>query len=257
MRVRENFPLCTPAAEEGNLVLSLQNTASTTPISDPVIAVAAAASAQVEIDHHQLCFYYCDSLDMELVRMKCCKQTIHQQCVLAYLGINSQRAYCCGAVINIAGVLALPTIDRSEIISTKMSPMQRTPTVKRDLQSLLLDRTPLRLADLLWAESQGKKHESQCEQAQKMIKTQGKDIANKEAAPGAVVNVQCSYRTVSHFIRIVGVVYEVSKFGGARIATIAGIFSSGSRKGPWWIPADQYAMRYSANKEANITPLLM
>jgi hypothetical protein len=68
-----------------------------------------------------------------------------------------------------------------------MSPTQRTPTVKLDLQSLLLDMTPLRLADLLWAESQGKKHESQREQAQKMIKTQGKDIANKGTAPGAVV----------------------------------------------------------------------
>ncbi len=89
-----------------------------------------------------------------------------------------------------------------------------------------------------------------------MIKTQGKDIANKGAAPGAVVTVQCDYRTVSHSIQIVGVVYEVSKFGGARIATIAGILLSGSRKGPWWIPVDQYAMRYGTNKEANITPQL-
>ncbi len=37
------------------------------------------------------------------------------------------------------------------------------------------------------------------------------------------VTVQCDYRAVSHSIRIVGVIYEVSKFGGARIATIAGI----------------------------------
>jgi hypothetical protein len=72
-----------------------------------------------------------------------------------------------------------------------------------------------------------------------------------------VVTVQCDYRIVSHSIGIVGVVYKVSKFGGARIATIAGILFSGSRKGPWWIPADQYAMRYGTNKEANITPQLM
>ncbi len=200
VHVRERIPLRTPTVEVGNLVLPLRNTASTTPISDPVIAVAAAALAQAEIDHHQLCFCYCDSLDMELVIMKCCKQMIHQQCVLAYLGINSQCTYCCGAVINIAGVLALPTIDRLEIISTKMSPTQRTPTVKQDLQLLLLDTTPLRLADLLWAESQGKKRKSQREQAQKMIKMQGKDIANKGAAPGAVVTVQCDYCAVSHSI---------------------------------------------------------
>ncbi len=190
MRVRERLPLHTPTIEEGDLVLPLQNTASTALISDPVIAVATAALAQAEINHHQLCFCYCDLLDMELVKMKCCKQTIHPQCVLAYLGINSQCAYCRGAVINIARVLALPTIDRSEIISTKMSPTQHTPKVKRDLQSLLLDTTPLRLADSLRAESQKKKRESQCEQAQKMIKTQGRDIANKGAAPGAMVTVQ-------------------------------------------------------------------
>jgi hypothetical protein len=157
VHVRECFPLRTPAAEDSNLMLPLQNTVSTMPISDPVVAADAAALAQVEIDHHQLCFCYCDLPDMELVRLKCCKQMIHQQCVLAYLGINSPCAYCRGAVINIAGVLALPTINRLEIISTKMSPTQRTLTVKQDLQSLLLDTTPLRLEDSLRAESQGKK----------------------------------------------------------------------------------------------------
>ncbi len=90
-----------------------------------------------------------------------------------------------------------------------------------------------------------------------MIKMQGKDIAKKEAAPGAVVTVQCDYRVVSHSIKIVGVVYKVSKFGSARIATIAGILSTGTKKGPWWIPADQYIMRYGTNEEANITPQLM
>jgi hypothetical protein len=89
-----------------------------------------------------------------------------------------------------------------------------------------------------------------------MIKTQGKDIANKGAAPGSVVTVQCDYCAVSHSIGIVGVIYEVSKFSGARIATIAGILSSGTKKGPWWIPADQYIMRYGKNEEANITPQL-
>jgi hypothetical protein len=138
-----------------------------------------------------------------------------------------------------------------------MSPPQQTPTVKWDLQLLLLDKTPLRLADKLRTATQEKKCESQREQAAKMIKTQGKDIANKGAAPGAVVTVQCDYCAVSHSIGIVGVIYEMSTFGGARIATIAGILSTGTRKGPWWIPADQYIMRYDANEEANITPQLM
>jgi hypothetical protein len=247
VHVRERLPLRTPTVEEGDLVLPLQNTVSTVPISDPVIAAAAADLAQAEIDHHQLCFCYCDSPDMELVRLKCCKQTIHRQCLLAYLGINSQCAYCRGAVIDIAVVLALPTINRLEIISTTMSPPQQTPTVKRDLQLLFLDKTPLRLADKFWTASQGKKHKSQREQATKMIKMQGKDIANKGAAPGAVVTVQCDYHAVSHSIGIVSVIYKMSTFGGARIATMAGILSPGTRKGPWWIPADQYIMRYGAN----------
>jgi hypothetical protein len=89
-----------------------------------------------------------------------------------------------------------------------------------------------------------------------MIETQSKDIANKGAAPGVVVTVKCDYRAVSHSIGIVGVIYEVSKFGSARIATIAGILLSGSRKGPWWIPSGQYALRYCASKDTNITQQL-
>ena len=89
-----------------------------------------------------------------------------------------------------------------------------------------------------------------------MIKMQGKDIVNKGAAPGAVVTVKCDYRAVSFAIGIVGIIYEVSKFGGARIATIAGFLSSGQKKGVWWIPADQYAIRYGASEEANITTQL-
>jgi hypothetical protein len=89
-----------------------------------------------------------------------------------------------------------------------------------------------------------------------MIKMQGKDIGNKGAAPGALVTVQCDCRAVSHSIGIVGVIYEVSKFRGVRIPMIAGILPSGSRKGPWWIPSDQYAMRYGANEDTNITPQL-
>ncbi len=129
--------------------------------------------------------------------------------------------------------------------------------MKRDLQSMYLDKTPLRLSDELWTESQEKKRESQREQAAKMMKLQGKDIATKGAAPGAVVTVQCDYRMVSHSIGIVGVIFKVSKYGSARIATIAGILLSGQKKGPWWIPSDQYAIRYGANEDANITPQLM
>jgi hypothetical protein len=95
MCVRERLPLRTPVAEDGDIVSPLHNTSSSRMrIGDPVIAAAAGASAQAEIDPHKLCFCYCDSPDMELVRMECCQQTIHRQCVLAYLCINSQCVHC-------------------------------------------------------------------------------------------------------------------------------------------------------------------
>jgi hypothetical protein len=208
-----------------------------------VIAAAVGASAQTEIDPHKLCFCYCNSPDMELVRLECCKQTIHRQCVLAYLCINSQCVYC-HVVVDMAGVLELTIIDKLELIlPATMSPTQQTLKLKkRDLQEMMFDKTSLWLADTLWAESQDKKHENQREQAKKMIKMQGKDITDKGAAPGAVVTVKCDYQAVSFAIGIVGVIYEVSTFEGTRIATIAGILSSGQRKGPWWILADQYAI---------------
>ncbi len=152
-------------------------------------------------------------------------------------------------------MLELPTIDRFDLIlPSTMATMHQTPTgKKRDLQSLLINRTPLRLADTVCSESQDKKRGNQLEQAKKMIKMQGKDIANKGGAPGAVATVKCDYRAVSFTIGIVGMIYEVSKYGGARIATVAGLLSSGKRKGLWWIPADQYALKYGASKDTNIT----
>jgi hypothetical protein len=117
----------------------------------------------------------------------------------------------------------------------------------------MMDRTPLRLADTVRSESLNKKRENQLDQANKMIKMQGTDVANKGAAPGAVVTVKCDYRAVSFAVGIVGIIYETSKFGGARIATVPGLISSGQKKGVWWIPADQYSLKYGASEEANIT----
>jgi len=149
VRVRERLILCTPVADDTDIVLPLHTSRSTTHIlGNPVIAAAARASAQAEIDPHTLCFCYCDSSDMELVRLTCCQQTIHRQCVLAYLCINSQCPYC-KAHLQHASVLELPTIDRFDLIlpATMETRMHQTLTSaagkKRDLQSLLMDRTPL------------------------------------------------------------------------------------------------------------------
>jgi hypothetical protein len=85
-----------------------------------------------------------------------------------------------------------------------------------------------------------------------MMKMQGKDISSKGAGPGAVVTVQCDYRAVSHAVGIVGIIYEYSKHGGARVATECGILSSGPQMGSWWIPSNRYVVRYAATEEANI-----
>jgi hypothetical protein len=139
VRVREHLTLHTPVAEEGDIVFPRRSRPTT-----PVIAAAARASAQAEIDPHTLCFCYCDLSDMELVRLTCCKETIHRQCVLAYLCISSQCAYC-KANLEHASVLELPSIDRFDLkLPSMMATMQQTPAgKKRDLQSLLLDKTPL------------------------------------------------------------------------------------------------------------------
>jgi len=264
VRVRERHILRTPVADDTHVVLPLRTSSTNHILGDPVIAAAARASAQAEIDPHTLCFCYCNSSDMELVKLTCCQQTIHRQCVLSCLCINSQCPYCI-AHLQHDTVLELQTIDRFDLIlpATMMetSGMHQTPTSaagkKRDLQSLLMDRTPLRLADTVRSKSQDKKRANQLDQARKMIKMQGTDIANKGGAPGAVVTVKCDYRAVSFAIGIVGIIDEVSRFGGARIATVAGLLSSGQKKGVWWIPADQYTLKYGASDDANITAPLM
>ena len=170
MHLREHLILHTPVAEEGNLVLP-HHSRHTAHIGDPVIAAAARASAQAEIDPNTLCFCYCNLSDMELVRLTCCRQTIYRQCAFAYLCMNSQCAYC-EANLEHTSVLELPTIDRFDMIlpSTMATTHQtRTAGKKRDLQSLLINRTPLRLADTVRSESRDKKRENQLEQAKKMI----------------------------------------------------------------------------------------
>ncbi len=68
-----------------------------------------------------------------------------------------------------------------------------------------------------------------------------------------MVTVKCDYRAVSFAIGIVSIIYKVSRFGSARIATVPGLLSSGQTKGVWWKPADQYTLKYGAIKDTNIT----
>jgi hypothetical protein len=99
---------------------------------------------------------------------------------------------------------------------------------------------------------QEKTSNNQLQQANRMMGTQGKDVENQGGGAGAVVTVKPDYHAVSHNIGIVGVIYEMKSTGGARVATVAGMLSSGTKKGNWWILSDQYVVNYKPHEVANI-----
>ncbi len=45
--------------------------------------------------------------------------------------------------------------------------------------------------------------------------------------------LQVDYQAVSHAIGIVGGIYQIASAGGARIATVAVLLSTGSKKANW------------------------
>jgi hypothetical protein len=130
--------------------------------------------------------------------------------------------------VDIAKVMEYETIDRS--LPQPLTPVK---TPKRDLQQLLMeDKTPLRDADQVRSESHEKMHMAQIEQANRMICHQEKDIEKSRREPRCCC-AQVDYRAASHAIGIVGVIYQIASTGGARIATVAGLLSTGSKKAYW------------------------
>ncbi len=141
LRVRECVPLLEPRPEDGETPTAARRCY---PTIDAAVAAAAAASADAPEADMDICFCCCccDSLAMELVRLTCCKKTIHRQCLLAYLGTNNQCCYCCSPV-DMAKVMEYETINISLPI-----PLTPVKTPKHDLQQLLMDKkTPVRDAD--------------------------------------------------------------------------------------------------------------
>ncbi len=248
LHVRERLLLLEPRSEDGETPTAA---CRSYPTIDAAVTAAAAASVDAPEADMDIYFCCCDSLAMDLVCLTCCKKTIHRQCLLAYLGTNSQCCYCC-CPVDMAKVMGYETIDKS--LPKLLTPVK---TPKHDLQQMLMDQeTPLRDADQVRSESNEKKRMAQISQANRMIHQQGNDIANQGESPGAVVVVQVDYRAVSHAIGIVGVIIQIASSGGARIATVTGLLSTGSKKANWWIPSDKYVIKYCANKVANIAPEL-
>ncbi len=246
--LRECVPLLEPWPEDGATPTAAHRSYLTI---DGAVAAAAAASDDAPKADMGICFFCCDSLAMQLVRLICCKKMIHRQCLLAYLGTNSQCCYC-GCPVDMAKLMEYETIHRS--LPQSLTPVK---TPKHNLQQMLMDKkTPLRDADCVRSELHEKKHMAQITQANRMICQQGKYIENQGGSPGAVVVVQVDYQAVSHAIGIVDVIYQIASTGGAWIATVAGLLSTGSKKANRWIPSDKYVIKYRANNIANIAPEL-
>jgi hypothetical protein len=91
LHVRERVPLLETRPEDGETPPAAHRSY---PTVDAAVAAAAAASADAPEADMDICFCCCDSQSMELVHLICCKKTIHRQCLLAYLGSNSQCCYC-------------------------------------------------------------------------------------------------------------------------------------------------------------------
>jgi hypothetical protein len=72
------------------------------------------------------------------------------------------------------------------------------------------------------------------------------------ATPSAAVVVKVDYCAVRDAIGTVGIIYKIASGGGAWIATVRQILSNGPRRGHWWIPADQYVVKFGAKELVNI-----
>ena len=163
VRVRELLPMSIPPAS---------TTASSQAAT--VISAAVMASSKAEVDPNYLCFCYCDSPEMDILRLVCCQNTVHRQCYIAHLMNFTQCPYCRAVVDDVAPFLECPSIPRSMIfdnsthdnVNLMKSPPPTTPTtstVKRNLEDMMVSanesnkNTPLRLTDVVRSESQEKK----------------------------------------------------------------------------------------------------
>jgi hypothetical protein len=138
-----------------------------------------------------------------------------------------------------------------------LTPKQRGIGRKRDIQEMEIDEafgapTLQRLADKMRGISQEKKRDSQIKQAANMVATRLKDVKKMGGGIGAVVTVIPDHRAVvSHSVGIVGVVYKMKELGGAQVATVVGLLVQSGKK-DWWIPDDQYILRYSPHVDVPI-----
>jgi hypothetical protein len=159
------------------------------------------------------------------------------------------------AMLDIAKVLDYPVIDRSVGLpsaSVRSPPKNMKSPTKRRLEHMLKleEKTPMRVTVRVQADSQEKKRQLHQKQGNKTIQDQEKSMKLQGATPSAVVIVKVDYCTIRGAIEIVGIIYKIANGSGARIATVKQILSNRPRRGHWWIPADQYMVKFGAKELA-------
>jgi hypothetical protein len=116
---------------------------------------------------------------MDIVRLVCCKEFIHQDCLQTWLGFESSCPYCRHPIKDIASIQQYPVIDRTKDLPstlTTLTPKESGIVRKRNLQDMELDDAfgslkPRRLADKMRSISQEKTRDSQIKQAARMVFT--------------------------------------------------------------------------------------
>ncbi len=210
---------------------------------------------------------------MELIQMNCCKNTIHRQCILAWLAVSNRCVYC-RAEVETVQVVDYPVIQRTAASAmeshfvtvrpsyeiTSLSPKQKrvgTVGAKRTIyDDLKEEETPLRTTDKHWEDSMKKKRAQQKQQHDKMVRQHSNSVHALEVTPGAVVVVKVDSQDISHATGTPGIAWRISNGGGVRIATQYGILSSGNRGGILYLSYDKWRLHSRADQLAILAPEL-
>ena len=127
--------------------------------------------------------------------MKCCKKTIHRQCVIAWLAMSNRCVHCQQAVtmevVEYPAILCtesavpespyLPAKNLFEIkspspIKKRIGRLGGKRTINNDLKAAAVEEMPLRATDRNRQDSMKKKRELQKKDHDRMIKARGDSV---------------------------------------------------------------------------------
>jgi hypothetical protein len=162
---------------------------------NPAVVAAAVASAKAPTADMDVCICCANDPLMELIEMKCCKKTIHRQCVIAWLAMSNRCVHCQQAVtmevVEYPAILCtesavpespyLPAKNLFEIkspspIKKRIGRLGGKRTINNDLKAAAVEEMPLRATDRNRQDSMKKKRELQKKDHDRMIKARGDSV---------------------------------------------------------------------------------